>query len=230
MALPIQQSAVITQKNQLTPHVYQFVFQVQNPMTFAPGQYLTVIIDAHTRRQYSFFSPSVNPLHFDIVVDVSPMGSGSHYFLSRQVGDAVEILAPLGMFQLAMTPHRKVFVATGTGIAPFYSMIVTYLEQGGAADMALYWGLRHEEDIFFRQQLEVLQKQYANFHYIVILSKPTDAWTGVTGHVTEHVEADEKTVPVTDFYLCGNRHMVGDVKTELLAQKAKGEQIKTEPF
>jgi len=74
-----------------------------------------------------FFSPTTNSSQFDIVVNVAPMGPGSQYFLSCRVGDTVEIIAPLGMFCLTDSPNKKVFVATGTGIAPFYSMIVDSL-------------------------------------------------------------------------------------------------------
>jgi len=223
--VPLQQSAVITQKNQLNPHVYQFVFQVKTPVVFTPGQYATVIIDAHTRRQYSFFSPSTNPLQFDIVIDVAPMGPGSKFFLDKNVGDTVEILAPLGGFRMIENPNKKVFLATGTGIAPFYSMIVSYVKHGGKATVVLYWGLRQEEDIFFQPQLDALKKSSANFQYSIILSKPTSDWKGHSGHVTDYVVKEE-----SDFYLSGNKNMVGEVKTKLLAQKVSGEQIKTEPF
>ena len=222
---PLQQSAVITQKNQLNPHVFQFTFQTQHPVLFTPGQYATVIIDATTRRQYSFFSPSTNPLEFDIVIDVAPMGPGSKFFLAKKVGDAVDILAPLGGFRLIDTANKKVFFATGTGIAPFYSMIVSYLKNGGKSDVVLYWGLRYEDDIFFQQKLDALQKSSANFQYAIVLSKPTSAWKGYSGHVTDYVVKEE-----SDFYLSGNKNTVGEVKTKLLAQKVSGTQIITEPF
>jgi len=224
--VPLQQPAVITQKKQFNSHVFQFTFQTQHPVMFTPGQYATVIIDAATRRQYSFCSPANNLTLFDIVVDVSPMGPGSKFFIEKKVGDRVEILAPLGNFQLASSPRKKIFVATGTGVAPLWSMIASFPSES----MALYWGLRYEEDLFWTQQLEDLHKRSAHFQYTIVLSKPTSVWKRASGHVTEYVVKQENDILATDFYLCGNRQMVEDVQTALLAQKVPAERIKTELF
>ena len=90
MGSPFQQTATVTNKLQLSPHVYEFTFQVPREMTFMPGQYATFIIDNQTRRQYSFASPCINPKEFEIVVDVTPMGPGSKFFLEKNVGDAID--------------------------------------------------------------------------------------------------------------------------------------------
>jgi len=59
-------------------------------------------------------------------------------------------MAPLGIFVLDKTTLRKkIMVSTGTGVAPFRSMILDYLENGGSDDVTLYWGMRHEEDLYW---------------------------------------------------------------------------------
>jgi NAD(P)H-flavin reductase len=230
MDSPTQQSATLIRKTQLSPHVFEFVFELPTPITYIPGQYATFIIDAQTRRQYSFALPSTGTNEFTIVVDVTPMGPGSKFFLERTVGDVVSVLAPLGTFRFEQPTTPVVFVATGTGIMPFRSMIETYLTAGGTGDITFFWGLRHEEDIFWKDMLDQWQITYPNFHYSLVLSKPSSAWQGKTGHVTEHIVKDIPQLETHTFYLCGNRHMISDVKTDLLAHKVPEGQIKTELF
>jgi NAD(P)H-flavin reductase len=158
------------------------------------------------------------------------MGPGSKFFLEKKVGDRITVLAPLGTFRFELPTPPVVFVATGTGIMPFRSMIETYLISGGKQEITFVWGLRHEEDIFWKDVLDAWQKTYPNFHYSIVLSKPSDAWKGKTGHVTEHILEEIPSLETHTFYLCGNRHMISDVKTDLLAHKVPEGQIKTELF
>ncbi len=230
MGSPFQQLATVINKLQLSPHVYELTFQLANSITFAPGQYATFIIDNQTRRQYSFASPCTKQKEFKIVVDVTPMGPGSKFFLEKNVGDAIEILAPLGTFHLNIPTTPIVFIATGTGIVPFRTMMEEYLTHGGTENIFLYWGLRFEEDIFWNNLLDNWQQKYPNFHYSIVLSKPSDSWQGKKGHVTEHIQEEIPGLETHTFYLCGNRHMISDVKTDLLAHQVPEGQIKTELF
>lgn len=230
MASPLPQSAIITKKLQLSPHVYHFTVQSTNPIMFTPGQYATIFIDDQTRRQYSFASPCVNPKEFEIVVDVTPMGPGSQFFMAKNEGDTIQILAPLGTFCFESSATPVVFIATGAGIVPFRTMIEAYLTAGGKQEITFLWGLRHEEDIFWIDLLDSWKKAYPNFRYSIILSKPGDAWKGKIGHVTEHIGEEIPHLETHTFYLCGNRHMIRDVKTDLLAHQVPEGQIKTELF
>lgn len=230
MDKPSHYTATITSKKQITPHVYELTFSLTSgEVRYTAGQYVSFIIDEKTRRQYSFCCPSTDSTKFDIVVDVAPMGPGSKFFLEKNVGDTVHILAPLGTFFLADSPRKKMFVATGAGIAPFRAMMEEYLTKGGKETIRLYWGLRFKEDIFWEELLTTWQLTYSNFRYHIVLSKPTNAWNGLQGHVTEHV-FEEKHLEENDFYLCGKREMVREIQNQLLVKNVLKEQIKTELF
>ncbi|EKD68117.1 MAG: hypothetical protein ACD_48C00075G0003 [uncultured bacterium] len=234
MTSPFQQTATITKKFQLSSHVYEFTFQLLQEIAFTPGQYATFIIDNQTRRQYSFAAPCTSPKEFKIVVDVTPMGPGSKFFLEKNVGDEIEILAPLGTFHLDIPTTPIVFIATGTGIVPFKTMLEDYFLHYQLTtnnyELVLFWGLRHEEDIFWNNLLDNWQQKYLNFHYSIILSKPGESWRGKIGHVTEHIQDEIQGLETHTFYLCGNRHMISDVKTDLLAHQVPEDYIKTEMF
>jgi len=214
---PQQYTGIITKKLQLTKTVYHFVIQNENPkeLLFTPGQYATFLIDEKIRRLYSFCSAP--DLHqFELVVDVSPMGPGSLYFLNKKVGDTVEYLAPFGNFQLTDSPLKKIFIATGTGIAPFRSMLWNEMEILNSKSeilnnvqnfnnqniknnlkspssvlrppsISLYWGLRYEDDVYWDEELRALSGQYTGFQYFLVLSKPGEKWQGLRGHVTDYV-------------------------------------------
>jgi NAD(P)H-flavin reductase len=229
MTSPIQQDATLTKKIQLSPHVYECIFQSEKPIVFSPGQYATIIIDGQTRRQYSFAAPCAHQKEFTIVVDVTPMGPGSKFFLEKKEGDRVPVLAPLGTFHFDDPINPVVFIATGTGVVPFRTMIEEYMTGGGKQEITLLWGLRREEDIFWRDMFDHWQETYPNFHYSIMLSQPGEGWIGKTGHVTEHMK-EIQNLKTHTFYLCGNRHMIQDVKADLLAHQVPEGQIQTELF
>jgi NAD(P)H-flavin reductase len=228
MQQPALHTARIKQIQKLTETVYLFTvsFLDTGAMEFQAGQYGTVIIDGATRRQYSFCSDPKQTDTVQMVIDTKPMGPGSKYFLSKKVGDAIQMLAPLGVFVMTPSPRKKILIATGTGIAPLKSMI---FDAPHDIPMVLYWGSRHEEDIYWQEELTQFAASHPHFSYHLILSQPKATWMGETGHVTEHI-AKEKDLSQADFYVCGNKQMIRDIKQLLLAHTVSEEQIKTELF
>lgn len=228
MQTPALHTARIKQIKKLTDTVYEFTctFLDTIPMEFQAGQYGTVIINGTTRRQYSFCS---DPKHTDtvsMVIDTKPMGPGSTYFLSKKVGDAIQMLAPLGRFIVIPSERSKVMIATGTGIAPIRSMI---LDNVSTTPITLYWGLRHETDVYWDAEFTALAKLYPTFVYHLVLSQPRGIVSWKTGHVTDMVRSGLVSGDV-DYYLCGNPHMISEVQSYLLANNVAIEQIKTELF
>jgi len=159
-----------------------------------------------------------------------------------KVGDSATFIAPTGgVLSLLPTNKRKVLIATGTGIAPFRSIILDKLSVVShqssdkliAEDrqlMTLYWGLRYEEDVFWKEEFDELKKLFSNFSWRLIYSKPSGSWKGDRGHVTEYVMNNEKDMENSEFYLCGNKAMVSEVSAKLLERNVPKEQIKMELF
>lgn len=235
VALPrVQQcTAQVLSKEKLTDTVWAVTFGLKDPpeIHFVAGQTMMLHIAEGVNRSMSIASPPSSSRVLFMCHDVSPMGPGSKWTIGLAIGDSVSLMAPLGMFVLDTQSHRKkVMVATGTGAAPFRSMLLDYLEHGGGDEVTLYWGLRFEQDIYWQKEFTALSVQYPNFHFFLTLSKPTDTWQGNKGRVTDHVFVEEKNLLDSDFYLCGNKAMISEMKEKLLAQKVPKEQIKTELF
>ncbi|GJL70736.1 MAG: hypothetical protein NPIRA06_33710 [Nitrospirales bacterium] len=180
-------------------------------------------------RQYSIASPPSRYHQITLLFNRVPDGSGSNYLFGLNKGDPVTIQGPNGSFYLEEKPGQNlVFVATGTGIAPFRSMISTFLEQPEAGNLTLFWGLRSERDLYYQHELATLAQRHANFSCITILSRPENDWKGPIGRVTTLVENHIASVSNVTFYLCGNGGMIRD--TTAIVRKKGLCPIRTEQY
>lgn len=224
-------TAKVIKKEKVSSKVYCVTFQLVSPQTieFKAGQNMMVMMGEGVNRTMSIASPPVENTTLLMAHDISPHGLGSQWTENVNIGDSASIVAPTGgVLSLLPTNKRKVLIATGTGIAPFRSIVID--QCFFHSELFLYWGLRHEEDLFWKEEFDELQKKYNNFSWRLIYSKPTDAWTGDRGHVTEYVVENEKNMENSEFYLCGSKEMVTEVRTKLLERNVPKEQIKSELF
>lgn len=225
--------ATVTAKEKISPHVYFVTFALQEPevIPFRAGQCMMLMVSPGVNRTMSICSVPQETARVSMIADVSPMGPGSKWTIGLRVGDVANFVAPTGVFFFdEASPRKKIFVATGTGVAPFRSMIEEYLAKKGTATIELFWGQRHEEDVYWKENFDTLFDTYPTFSWHQVLSQPTSAWQGLKGHVTEHVLDSVKDLPQHDYYLCGNKNMIEDVRSQLLAKNVPKEQIKTELF
>lgn len=235
--MPQTLSAKVSKKLNLIGNYWLVVLEFQNAFEFLAGQYVSLkVAEDGSRRSYSIASaPDANTI--ELLVDVTPMGLGSKYLLSLKEGDGVEAMGPVGIFTLAINNPKsnKLFIATGSGIAPMRSMIRDLLLKNKyQGEVQLIWGMRHEKDLFWQEEWQQLNRDYANFFYQVILSKPGDHWHGECGHVGDCLRngfvvkvADLST---WDFYLCGSQEMIIETGAYLASKGVAKESIHFEKF
>ena len=111
----------------------------------------------------------------------------------------------------------SIFVATGTGIAPFRSILLSRLREHPDRRFTLIFGVRYEEGLLYNDEFRSLAEECPNFDYQPTLTRPPQNWTGRTGRVQQHtLEAlgDRREV---DVYICGLREMVDDVRSKMKA-------------
>ncbi|MBI3577278.1 hypothetical protein HY086_04535 [Candidatus Gottesmanbacteria bacterium] len=227
-------TATVSFVKNLAGDYYHGRFELKEPSSidFIAGQYVVFQIGPpKLRHTLSITSPPQEPNRIEVLQSIAPHGEGSKWLTSLKEGDSVQFLGPVGKFTLQKTtPKQKVFVATGCGIAPLRSMLADYLGFSGGVPVVLYWGLRFESDLFWQEELAALAAAHSNFHYFVTLSKPTDGWRGMKGRVTDHVVDHVPGLLESEFYLCGNREMIVEVRKQLMDAGVAGEQIFTETF
>ena len=158
-------------------------------------------------------------LEFSIVKATESTG-GSHYlFEEAAIGTAIRFKGPDGAFTLRDSSADKdlVFICTGTGVAPFRSMIWDiYKRQLPHRNIHLIFGGRQEHDILFREELKFLEKNLPNFRFDAALSREPN-WTGTKGYVhSVYTEGYKNVRPDVHFYICGWSKMIDDAVAKLI--------------
>ncbi len=236
--MPQKYQAMVSQKIQLTGLVYWLTFDLKQPQTieFNPGQRCLYNVGAKFNNYSICSSPQVHN-QIQICVDTTPNGIGSKWIRERKVGDSIEFMGPLGNFKLSGNSEtKKIFLATGTGLSPIRSMILSLLENNYEHDIYLYFGARNDEDIFWKNEFDERVRKHSNFHYTICLSRPSETWNGKKGYIQQAMVEDLLSnnqaayKEQMEFYLCGNGSMIKDA-TDLLKSKGINEnQIFTEKF
>lgn len=206
----------------LAPDVRHFEFEVadRSEFPFTPGQFVSIkeqVAGKEVTRAYSIASPP-NGNRFALCLNRVPEGLVSPRLFAMSLGENVEVHEPLGYFTLRRPEKPAVFVATGTGVAPFRSILLTALPQG--TPITLLFGARHPHGVLYQDELEALAQQHAHFRFVPTVTRPDDAWKGKAGRVQAHLDEAlaEHAAEQPDVYICGMKEMVDDVRA-LLKQK-----------
>jgi len=207
----------------------------EEEVSFLPGQFVSLKVNEEgLRRSYSVASlPDGKKI--ELLIDVSPMGVGSQYVLGLKVGETVEILGFLGKFVVGEEEIKEqrelLFVGTGSGIAPLKPMIEDLLiNKKYKEKIDLFWGMRFETDLYWIGEMDRLQREYDNFHFKIVLSKPGEDWPGERGHVGDVIEKKSINGKENNAYLCGNPEMISEVKEILVNNGVPDGQILYERY
>ena len=222
--------ATIQAIHDLSHDTKSFLLRAENPFTFKTGQFIMVNVPfkkTYVRRAYSLASMPDSG-RIELCLDYVKGGKASEYFFNLKVGEKLLIDGPYGVFTLKESDKEKFFICTGTGVAPFRAMIQQLAEQKAKENFTLIFGERTEEELLYRNEFESLAKKNSRFKYIVTLSRSHESWKGELGYVQhvmkKHIHADG------EFYVCGLKQMVDDVKNELLGMGVQLENIFTEKY
>lgn len=199
--------------------VYQFSFVKPPGFTFRPGQFVLFdipLVDAPSDIQPRAFSVASTPEEAELmfVAKLIPGGRASRWIKSvLRPGTVVATKGPFGTFTLdARDPRDILFVATGTGVAPFRSQIRSALASGDRRRMDLVFGVAAEADLFWQEELTELTKRHENFFLHIALSNASDSWTGHRGWVQAVLPHIAPDLSQKSLFICGNPNMTKDVK------------------
>ena len=183
---------------------------------FVPGQWLSVKATTpegeEIIRAYSIASPPENG-HVALCLNRVHDGFMSNHLCGLHEGDEITFQGPFGNFILHPPMRDTLFIATGTGIAPFRSMLHWLLADSGrhqGRELWLLFGARTEQDLYYRDEFESLAAAHKNFHFLPTLSRGTPDWPGLRGYVQEHVKEIVAGRKKEDMhaYICGLDKMV----------------------
>ena len=211
---------------------------------FEPGQYFTIGVDVAGKlvmRPYSVASsPRENDTGYELYVRIVPEGVFTPLLWVLPEGHPMHIRGPKGRFLLEPEDDRThVFISSGTGIAPFISMMRTLRMDGVPRRTIVLHGASYAGDLGYRDEVE--GHQNAGTYpclYIPTVSRPSAAenaaWRGRTGRVEailEDVLDEFKLDPGNSIaYLCGNPDMIENADALLSGRGYPEEQIKKELY
>jgi ferredoxin-NADP reductase len=224
MAIPLY-TITCLRNDVIARDVYECAFTKPEGFTFRPGQFVLFrvpLVDDPTDiqpRAYSIASAPEDP-ELLFVIKLKPGGRASRWLEEVLCpGVTIDMQGPFGVFCIPDSSQQPcVLVGTGTGVAPFLSIIRSAFHRGDARPLDMVFGARSEEDLFWVDALTTLMQKHEPFRLHLALSQPTPAWTGHRGRVQTLVPLIAPGIAGAHVFICGSPPMVDEVKKLCLEQ------------
>jgi ferredoxin--NADP+ reductase len=208
---------VIKRNSEITAGIFSLTFS--RFFSFIPGQVIKVTTNtAIAPRMYSIAS-GLEDDDIQIIYDVKPEGELTNILMRLSPGDEIMVSLPFGQF--TCSDENAWWIATGTGIAPFYSM----LRSGRRNGVTLLHGVRKSSHLLFRKEIECLLGE--NYIRCCSVEEVEDSFHG---RVTAFLETQVQLPGNAKFYLCGGAEMVVDVRDILIGKGVLYENIFSEIY
>jgi all-trans-retinol 13,14-reductase len=227
-------------KTYLSEHTWEVKLSSEDSLNYTPGQFVSLEILPQTNRSYSIVAlenagGKLNPppTILTLIVKGTPSGPTEHWIDTVQVGDTFSAFIPMGRFSLHPTPAKKIFIAIGTGLAPFIPMIYQQLAIDPQTQIDLIYGVKAEKDDYSLKYFQEILEASPNLHLTLCVSQQPEQmeqhkpYTFFAGRVTDYLTSITVDTEA-DYYLCGNPLMVQEVQ-EMLEQAGIA-RIYTEKF
>jgi ferredoxin-NADP reductase len=197
-----------------TKHL-EFEVPGQPRFGFVAGQWLSFKANKpdgeEITRAYSIASPPAEDNRFALCLNRVQDGFMSNFLCDMKDGEEIRCQGPFGDFILRPPLRDTIFIATGTGIAPFRSMLGWLLADPARHLDKQFWllfGNRTEKDIYYHEEFLNLATRHTNFHYLPTLSRAGPEWQGLRGYVQEHLPGIVQGRENMHAYVCGLDKMI----------------------
>ena len=249
-------NAIVTLRDEISPWLMILRVEADGWVLpdFAPGQFAVIGLPGSAsrcmlsepedpptdpnkmiRRAYSIASSSLAREFMEFYVALVTTGALTPRLFDLKIGDRIWLGPKItGMFTFDQVPPEAnvVMIATGTGLAPYMSMLSTHLMCGAPRRVAVLHGARHSWDLGYRSQLMTLQHLCGNFLYQPVISRPQEEpapWVGATGYVQELWKGGaldqtwgfHPTPESTHIFLCGAPAMIDETEAMLQGEGFK---------
>ena len=210
-------SAELIDRQWLTKKTFEIKISKPPSYIIRAGQRIRIFYQTMDRD----YTPVSAPADPEITFCIRKIDTGKFtpVLSTANIGTRFNISRPDGYFTFKPSRRPPVFVATGTGIAPFCSMA-----RAGITGFTLLHGVDSPHDLYYQSELEPAANRY-----IPCISREYPSSGGYfRGRVTDYLQ---KQLPPAqyDFYLCGRREMIREV-TWLVDEQYSGSLIYSEQF
>lgn len=218
----------------LTHDIKLFRFELVEPpeVKFVSGQYMQFLAPAYEKskedvyRAYSIASDSAKKNVLEFIIRLVPGGICTTYcFEYLKEGDDAKMNGPYGEFRLTETEKEMVWIAGGSGMAPFVSILYQMKNMNNQRKVTYYFGSNKVRELFFLDEMKQFEKDLPNFKFVPVVFKPDEdeKWGGETGLVTEAVGRNNKNLTDIEGYLCGSPGMI-DASIKVLKELGMNEE------
>ena len=234
----IKKPYVLESVEKLTPDVARFRFRAQDgaAVDFTPGMFAMLAwrnpeTGEEIARAYSISSvPGVD--YFEFIVTLIH-GKLTGKLEAAKPGDVYYVSGPYGMFKIDAEAGRKLlFLAGGSGIVPFISMMKWVKSKGESVDANVIYSIRFPCEVICKDELQQFVEN-AGMKLAITVTRPAegDGWTGQTGRINADIV--KKYAP--DFlertcFICGPMAFVNALKEVLNGLGVKDSEIKAETW
>lgn len=224
MAVQPWRKGIVTRIENEAPSTKRFWIQVPEVETFSfkAGQFVTLDLPIHEKsnkrwRSYSIASWPDGSNTFELVIVKMEGGAGTSYIFNEwKENTEVLFRGAQGVFVLPEPLDKDIFlICTGTGIAPFRSML-HYIDEHNVSHKKVYliFGTRKKENLLYYNELRDLSERIPDVHFIPTLSR--EEWQGKTGYVHDIYEDLIREKQPALFMLCGWKDMIDEAKKRIM--------------
>lgn len=185
-----------------------YILSFQRDFSFKPGQVIAVDVVPDGRPRLYSIASGTKDADLEILFDEKKNGQLTPFLSKLQVGDNIYVSEPFGTY--STQPGKGYWIASGTGIAPFVSM----LRSGLADDKILIHGARTDEYFYYSELIESLMGSNS---FIRCCSQQEDTLY-YKGRLTSWLREHKNLPRDAKYYLCGSPEMVVEVRDLLIAK------------
>jgi len=235
-----QFTGVVERIRDLTHDIKGLRIRLVDPpaIEFTPGQYVQLETPVYgdnpepVYRAYSIASPPSDREHVELIVRLAPGGICTTWvFTLLKEGDTIRFNGPHGEFRLSDTDAEMVWIAGGSGMAPFWSIARHMREKGIQRKATYFFGAVKPRDLFLVDELRQLEKELPSFRFVPALSGAEgDGWDGEKGLITDVVGRHVEGGAAKEGYLCGSGGMIDASVKVLVAKGVPQERIYYDKF
>jgi len=220
----------LVNKQEISSQVFLNTFSTNAEFEYVPGQFLSFKVEDKTFRSYSIVEVATKSSYFNsdalkptsgtklisFIVNTKQAGPGSKLMQDSPINTEVEVIGPAGRFRQQDNNLKKIFVCTGTGLAPFVPMIKELFSKNPKQNITIYFGAKTNQNVFVDKLFT--PEEMEKIKLVVCLSSETLVKGTRSGFVNAAILEDIKNYTEPEFYVCGNPVMVESVRI-LLEEK-----------
>ncbi len=202
-----------------------------DPLVYLPGQFAQLQVPGTTVwRNYSYAHPADGRSEVEFIVRLLPQGVMSDYLRgTAKPGDRIAMRCSRGGFYLRSTARTVVLVAGGTGLSAILAMAQS-LDDDHRGTVHLVYGVSDVDDLCKLDELEALKRRLPGLEVHTVVSRPSSAWDGAVGRVTDVLDARMFDGGNADVYICGPAGMIADTRQWLDDNGIRGAGVYYEKF